>query len=141
LADRSETRSRRGGRERSLPQPAHPQALELLVDLLVRDLGIGCGHAQSPEVGKLDGGAELHRGLEHQRCPRGEVHDLDVRRGDRLEPLGGHGLPIEVGQGVLQRFFANDVGANPSIDDLAGDLALAETGHFHLARPLPVGGG
>ena len=87
-------------------------------------------------AGELDDRADLDDGVELDVAVLLARGDLDLGRGDRVEVLGDDGVGVEVGQPVLQRLLARDLGAEAGFEDAAGCLAGPEAGDPHLAGQL-----
>ena len=73
---------------------AIPQPVELLVYLDLGNLGSRSLHLDPRRVRKIDLGTDVHRRLEPQGCPRLEVDDVYLGRGDGLQFLRLQRLPV-----------------------------------------------
>ncbi len=109
------------------------------VDLGLLDLDLVGG-----EVGQLDLGADVLLDGEEQVALLGAVQarhlgDLDLGAADGLELRLGRGLLVEVGQGVVDGLLHDRGAAEALLDELGGDLALAEAGDLHLIGDLRGG--
>src|SRR5699024_3685171 len=97
------------------------------------------------EVGQLDLGAHVLLDGEAEiallrAVQAGDLADLDLGAADGLELRLGGGLLVEIGQGVVDGLLHDRGAAEALLDELGGDLALAEARDLHLVGDL-LGGG
>ena len=108
----------------------------VLVDLGLLDLDLVGGEVGQGDLGAhilLDGEDEVALLLAVQARNLG---DLDLGAADGLELHLGGGLLVEVGQGVVDGLLQDRGAAEALLDELGGDLALAEAGDLHLIGDL-----
>lgn len=116
-------------------------AVDLAVDDLVRHLGAGLLDLEAlvfTEFG-VRANADLVLELDRLAFLGRSLGDLDVRRADRNHSRRVNALLVPLGQALLDRLLEDGVVAE-SLDRQRGRrLALAETGHAHLAGQRPGG--
>src|SRR5699024_6550324 len=84
----------------------------------------------------LDGEAEIAL---LRAVQAGDLADLDLGAADGLELRLGGGLLVEIGQGVVDGLLHDRGAAEALLDELGGDLALAEARDLHLVGGLRGG--
>ncbi len=114
------------------------QVVQVLLDVLVGDLGVVDGDAERGEVGELELRPDFDLGRERELLAVVELRDLDVRlaEGEHVGLL--HGLAVELGQRVVHRLGQHRAAADPHVDDARRNLARAEPGDARLLRHLFV---
>src|SRR5438270_412801 len=89
-------------------------------------------------VGQLHVGAHLDGRGEGEAVAL-EVGHLQVGGGDRAQGLAAGGVGVQPRQGVLEHLLADGLPPHAGLEDLAGDLALAEAGDLQLLAQPPDG--
>ena len=120
------------------------QGFEAVVHVLIGDLGLGHVDLQAVEFRQLDvgttldGRGELQLGLVLGGF--GHFLHVDLRLGHRMDLLLLKRLGIELRHAVVDGLASDGCEADALVDDLAGDVALAEAGEVHLLGDLLAGG-
>ena len=117
-----------------------PHAVDLGVDLLVRTARAGSARPagrRSRAPGPRDAPRPPRR-RRPDRPPRRTVMSMSGASMASTSLLG-EGLGVVLGQGVVQRLLAPDLGAQPALEHLAGRLAGPEAGDADLAGDLAEG--
>ena len=113
------------------------KGLELAVNILVGHGSLGLGRGEALVVAQLDLRADRHDGLEAEAVLAG-VQNLHVGIGHGIQLLLLDCLGIGLGVNIVDGIFIENTGAVHSLDDLAGRMALAETGDGDAAALLLV---
>ena len=115
-----------------------PPALALL-DLVGSDHGRVHAHRQPGEVRDLELGPDVHLGGEGQLLAVVQLGDLEVRLAEREHVVLLEGLPVQLGNGLVDRLLQHHPAAEPLVDDARRPPARPEAGHAHLPADLAVG--
>ena len=114
---------------------ALPDPLDLAVDDVVGDLGLGPADLEALVVAELGLGADADLELEAERLALGlgGRDDLDAGVADRADPGAEQRPFVPLGQRVADRLLEHGAEAEPLDHQRRRRLALAEAGQPHLA--------
>ena len=124
---------------------AGTQVVQLGVDVLIGDLDGVHGQLGLAQVRQLDDGANSDLGGEGQLAAVlaggvGQLDDVDLGL-EHGDPLGlGDGVPVEVGELVVDGLLDDGPTADALVDDPVGDVTATEAGDLDLGADLLVGG-
>ena len=111
--------------------------LELVVDVLVGDLDLFLLSGETLVLAQLHLRTDSDGGLKGQAVLAG-LQNLHVGPGHHVQLLLLHGIGIGLGIELVDGIFIEHAGAEHTLDDLPGSLALPEAGHVDLVALLQI---
>src|SRR5699024_228327 len=108
------------------------QAGDLLVDVLIGDIGVRNRGGQVREVGQFNIGTYIEFGGDLDGFAVVEFGQIDVGLAQRLDFAFLHGLAVPVRQRVIHRLVQHGRPADSLIDNRRRHLALPDAGHVDL---------
>ena len=115
------------------------QARQLLVDVVVGDLGRVDRHGDGRVVRHRDLGTDVDLGREGELVAVPDLGDLDVGLAERLDLGLLDGLAVLGGHGLVDDLFEHDPTTEALVEDAGGRLPGPEARDAHLLRDLLVG--
>ena len=114
------------------------ETLHLGLDLVIADLHGVHRDLQLSQVGKIDIGADVDLGGEHQFLAVLDLGDLDIRLAQGAKILGRHRFGIPGGQRIVDHLLQHRTSADPGLEQLGRSLTGPEPGQPNLLGELLV---